>query len=322
MFELGNAYINQLIDDTKNKYYSDAVKIDMNNKNNTKVIIADYIKKNSVCLDVGCGVGYLGELLDKYKNAKVYGIDLDKKALEYADKRGCFERVYNFSITEYKGKGYDEFVNSGLKFDYIVFADVIEHVVDPVEILKFFCQFLNPKGKIIISLPNVAHFDIVRGLINGKFNYNHIGLLDNTHLRFYTKSSFREFIWQYNKVFNQKLMLKEIGKTIVEPEYIKDYPGMYEILNKNKEACVLQYVYELSIGNRNLVGGDVNQKNTFDELEAIVYENEKVRTEEKRLRARVMELEKGVDAIYKSKSWRMTRPLRGVSHIIKKIKRD
>lgn len=321
MFELGNAYVNQLIDDTKNKYYSDAVQIDMKDENNTKVIITNYIAKGSTCLDVGCGVGYLGELLHKHKNAKVYGVDLDKKALGYASKKGCFEGLYNFSITECKGNEYNKFVNSGLKFDYIIFADVVEHVVDPVALLKLFSQFLNSKGKIIISLPNVAHFDIVKGLIDRKFNYNHIGLLDNTHLRFYTRSSFEEFIGQFNEIYNRNFALKEIGKTIVEPGYIKEYPGMYEVLNKDKEACVLQYVYEISLRGGVKGANTPKQKKIFDELEAIISENTEARVERDQLRARVKELEKGVDEIYKSKSWKLTKPIRGASHIIEKIKR-
>lgn len=321
MFDLGNAYKNQLIDaNAENKYYSAKIDIDIKDKNNTKVIITDYIKKNSRCLDVGCGVGYLGELLYKHKNAEVYGVDLDKEALRYAAKKKCFKDLYNFSITDLKGKEFERFIDSKLKFDYIVFADVVEHVVDSEGLLLFFSKFLSPGGKIIISLPNVAHFDIVRGLVDAKFNYNHIGLLDNTHLRFYTKSSFREFIEQINEVRNQKFALKEIGKTIAEPDYLVNYPSMYKLLNKNKEACVLQYVWELSIGTK-MAASKREEKHTFDELEMSLGEALKNKTENERLRERVAELEKAIDKIYKSKSWLVTKPVRGASLIVKKIRK-
>lgn len=321
MFELGNAYKNQLIDQyAENKYYSENIKIDMKDKNNAKAIIANHINKNSVCLDVGCGVGYLGEILHKHRGAKVYGIDLDQKALEYATKKKCFEKLYNFSITDLKGEEYNKFVNARLKFDYIIFADVVEHVVDAEKLLRTFAKFLDDGGKMLISLPNVAHFDIIRGLINGKFNYSHIGLLDNTHLRFYTKSSFLELIQQINEIYNQNFVIKEIGRTIVKPEYLKEYPGMYKILNRDKEACVLQYIYEISIGKKGTSEQQVKEKNTFDEIEKIIENAERIQIEHDRLQARVLELEKGIDNIYKSKSWKITKPIRGITNISKKIK--
>lgn len=322
MFDLGNAWENQLIDYfPENKYYSASDKIDIHDKNNTKVIIANRVEKGATCLDVGCGVGYLGEILKEHRSAKVYGIDIDKKAVEYANKSGVFEKVYNFSVSERAGKEYDEFIKDDLKFDYIMFADVLEHVVNAEDLLMFFSKFLKKNGKILVSLPNVAHFDIVRGLINGEFNYNHIGLLDNTHLRFYTKSSFKQFIQQVNEVYKQNFLLKEIGRTIVEPEYIKNYPNMHEILDKKGEACVLQYVYEISVSEQKVKKTAMKKDVTFDELEQILNEAKITKAEKDKLSARVVELEKAIDDIYKSKSWKMTRPVRGAATLINKVRR-
>ena len=323
MFELGNAYKNQLLDGyTENKYYSTAIKVNMEDKNNTKVIIADYVKSKSVCLDVGCGAGYLGKVLHDHKKAKVYGIDVDKTALEYAAKTDCFVDLYNFSVTEKSGKEFKRFVGAKLKFDYIIFADILEHVINAEEVLMLFSKFLKPNGRIIVSLPNVAHFDIVRGLMDGKFNYNHIGLLDNTHLRFYTKSSFKEFIQQINEVLNQDYVVKEIGKTVLKPEYIKDYPNMYKLLNEKQEACVLQYVYEISVGGKGKRDNNTDNKNhTFNKLEELLAEREENLVKCKNLSGRVTELEKAIDKIYKSRSWRIMKPIRGVSKVIGKIKR-
>ena len=320
MFNLGNAYKNQLLENsTENKYYSASMKIDMSDNNNTKVIITNWIKKNSICLDVGCGAGYLGELLHDNKKAKMYGIDVDEAALEYAKVKNCFTDLYHFSITDPKGKDYQKFLSAKIKFDYVIFADVLEHVVSADELLVFFSKFLKPNGKIIISLPNIAHFDIVRGLMNGKFNYNHIGLLDNTHLRFYTRSSFEEFIQQINVVYKKEYVLKEIGRTIAEPDYLDNYDNLYKLLNKNGSACVLQYVYELSVEGENGRSGEaVKERCTFDELEQLLVEGRRKNTEVKELNKRIVELENAIDEIYRSRSWRITKPIRSISSILKK----
>lgn len=320
MFELGNAYKNQLLDAyAENKYYSASTKIDMNDENNTKVIITERVKRNSVCLDVGCGVGYLGEVLCNYKGAKVYGIDIDEAALQCARSKNCFTDLYCFSVTDPKGADYERFIDADCKFDYIIFADILEHVVNAEELLLFYSKRLKQKGKIIISLPNIAHFDVVRGLVDGKFNYNHIGLLDNTHLRFYTRSSFEEFIQQINEVYGKYFRIREIGKTIAKPDYLDKYKNTYELLNKNDDACVLQYVYEMSIGKGIEKSESADEGGqVFDELERLLADGKKRKAEMKRMNKRIVELEEAIDEIYHSRSWRMTKPIRGISAIIRK----
>ena len=246
MFNLGNAEKNFLVSKNENnKYYDESIKIDINDTNNTHAIIAKYVKDKTVCLDVGCGAGYTGLLLKNDKKCSVYGIDIDKEALKIAKKKKVYEDVYNFSVTDYKSNKYLEFFQNTLKFDYIIFADVLEHVVDPGELIYRFSKKLNAGGKILISIPNVAHMDICTNIINRTFNYNKIGILDNTHLRFFTKSSFLEMIDGINSVYNSNFAVRIIGKTIVNPPRIDLYPNLYKILNQDEEFCVLQYVYEI-----------------------------------------------------------------------------
>lgn len=315
MFPLGNAKKNQLVNrHTENKYYDTGYVVDINNKGDAKSFIAGYIGKDKVCLDVGCGAGLLGEALKKYKNADVYGIELDKKALDYARKTNSYKGLYNFSVTELEGKEYDKFVKAGIKFDYIIFADLLEHVISPENVLIPFSKFLKPNGKILVSLPNVAHLDIVKGLINRNFNYNQVGLLDNTHLRFYTKKSFRQFIEQINDVFDQNFAVKEIGKIAADPEYTALYPNIYGILNKDGEVNVLQYLYEISIDKKNKKIKEEKEEKYFEEIEKLL----KQRNE---LEARVGVLEQELTEVYASTSWKITKPLREGAAVLKKNKK-
>jgi SAM-dependent methyltransferase len=77
------------------------------------------------------------------------------------------------------------------KFEFIVFADVLEHLQDPGAVLESCHGLLKPKGKIIISIPNIAHFSTRATLLFGQWNYTDRGILDRIHLRFFTKKSFR-----------------------------------------------------------------------------------------------------------------------------------
>ena len=311
MFELGNALKNQLIDEhAENKYYNPNYELDMHDNNDSRSLIANYIRKNAKCLDVGCGAGYLGKALFKYKKADVYGIELDKEAAKYASKGHGYVDVYNFSITERAGKEFDKFIRADLKFDYIIFADILEHIISLDDALLFFSKFLKPNGRILVSLPNVAHLDVVRGLINGDFNYNHIGLLDNTHLRFFTERSFEQFIEQINEIFGQNFAIKVINKTMAMPNYIERYPNFYKILNHSGEACVLQFIYEISIEKKSS-NGSVKRNRKKDYFAEI----------EERLRQRD-ELKREVKDLRESTSWKITKPIRKISAMIKDIKKS
>ena len=313
VFPIGMQQRNQLIDeDSENKYYGVDYRVDIKNSNDSKAILANHIRKNTRCLDVGCGVGYLGEALSKYKNTETYGIELDKKAVEYARKDEKYVDVYNFSVTERKGKEFNRFADSKLKFDYIVFADILEHVILPEDVILFFSNYLKPGGKILVSLPNVAHFDIIRGLTNKKFNYGHSGLLDNTHLRFFTKSSFKQFVGQMNDVFGQNFAVKEIGKTVAVPD-LEPYSHLYKILDQDGEACVLQFIYEISIDKKKReTAKEVREIQYFEEIEGLLEQKDM-------LEEKIEALEHELSDVYSSISWKMTKPLRDGAAVFKKV---
>lgn len=127
-------------------------------------------------LDVGTASGYLGEVWKK-SGHHVTGVEFDPAAVAKAK-----ENYHAFQIADietYDFPYHDE-------FDYIVFADVLEHLRDPAAVLRRCIPGLKESGKIIISLPNVANWVIRLGLLFGRFNYADRGILDRTHLRFFT----------------------------------------------------------------------------------------------------------------------------------------
>jgi len=138
-------------------------------------------------LDVGCAAGVMGGAL-KRQNPKreVVGLECDKKAAEEAG--GVLDKVFRADAERF-WPPYPEHY-----FDCIVYADVLEHMRDPLAALKRHKRLLAPHGVMVMSIPNVRHFSVVGGLLEGRWQYRDEGLLDRAHLRFFTLTEIREML--------------------------------------------------------------------------------------------------------------------------------
>lgn len=141
------------------------------------------IPPKSKVLDVGCNTGKLGKELKKRKDCVVLGIDLFEESLEIAKTR--LDNVKKIDLEKYEKPFQD-------KFDVIVFADVLEHLRYPEKTLKIYKGMLNEEGFIIASIPNIANIKIRFSLLLGKWNYQESGILDKSHLRFFTKKTMKD----------------------------------------------------------------------------------------------------------------------------------
>ena len=81
-------------------------------------------------------------------------------------------------------------------FDYIILADIVEHLRDPWDFLKKVRRFLKQDGRVIVSIPNVCHVTNLWNMLHGNWEYKEAGILDRTHLRFFTKKSFSRYLEQ------------------------------------------------------------------------------------------------------------------------------
>jgi methionine biosynthesis protein MetW len=150
-------------------------------------IIFQLIDGGLKVLDVGCGTGRLGEKLRLEKNCYVVGVEEDYQAVSLAKSRlddVVVADVERLSTLPYPKK----------YFDVTVFADVLEHLKRPEKALTFFKEYLKDDGYIIASIPNVANWTLRLKLLLGKWNYKERGLLDKTHLRFFTLKTTKELI--------------------------------------------------------------------------------------------------------------------------------
>ena len=154
-------------------------------KYSTHNVIQKMIGKNKLVLDIGCNEGYMAQISDN--SNKFYGIDYSKEVLKNAKK-------YYVDVSFYDLNNLKK-IPWNIKFDVIVFADVLEHVLFPDMVLSYFTnKYLKQTGKIIISLPNIANWQIRLNLLFGRFNYSESGILDKTHLHLYTFKTAKELI--------------------------------------------------------------------------------------------------------------------------------
>ena len=134
-------------------------------------------------LDVGCGFATTSEYLQKLGN-DVTGVESSEVACDVAATR--IGRVIRADLRT-ADLAHEQ-------FDTIIFADVLEHLPWPVGVLRRYLQWLAPGGSVIISLPNVGLWSVRLAHLAGRWEYEETGVLDRTHLRFFTRKSARWMI--------------------------------------------------------------------------------------------------------------------------------
>jgi SAM-dependent methyltransferase len=144
--------------------------------------LARAIGRPRTVLDVGCGRGLNGRIAHD-KGAYVVGIEQWEPSADAA--RARMDEVIGADIE------HDDSARAlgDRRFDLILFGDVLEHTRDPLAVMQRFLPFLEDGGHVVVSLPNVAAWTVRLGLLAGKFEYAESGILDETHLRFFTRAT-------------------------------------------------------------------------------------------------------------------------------------
>jgi 2-polyprenyl-3-methyl-5-hydroxy-6-metoxy-1,4-benzoquinol methylase len=156
--------------------------IDLDQPNSSHTMVIEMVGRDRRVLDVGCATGAVAQVL-RDRGCAVTGIELDAQAAEQA--RPHLERLVVGSVDEL-----DLEAELGrATFDAIILGDVLEHLADPVSVLQRLTGLLAPEGEVVASIPNVAHGAVRLALLTGRFEYTDVGLLDRTHLRFFTRRS-------------------------------------------------------------------------------------------------------------------------------------
>lgn len=155
-----------------------------NNRNDMLAFIPTGARR---ILEIGCGSGEFGAAIKRRGEVEIVGVELVESAAAMA--RQHLDQVITADIQ------FQDLDLPGQSFDCLVCNDVLEHLVDPWSALARLRHFIKPDGCLVTSIPNVRHHKVVRRLLwPGEWRYEDEGILDRTHLRFFTRASARALI--------------------------------------------------------------------------------------------------------------------------------
>jgi len=314
----------------------------------THAMVLELVEPGARVLEFGCATGYMSQALRDRRGATVVGVELDAEAAQLA-------AAYTERVLVGDAEELDLEAELGAeRFDAVVFADVLEHLRDPAALLKRVRPLVAENGVVIASIPNVAHASVRLALLGGSFRYRERGLLDESHLRFFTREGVQDLFESSGYLITQWQRRRlEVEETeIPVPRGIPDEARTWA--TGDPEATTYQFVVcavpsepgpQLHAWRTKL--GEARTE--LDQLRPLAAEVEVLRAEVEELRplrGAVEELEAlrrahevlqrrlvaeraafadGIaaveDGVYGSRSWRYTEPVRRLLRTFRKPQR-
>ena len=175
-------------------------------------------------LELGTAVGSMTRVMKEHYGCRIAGIEMDPDMAEQA-RPYCDRLVLgDLESLDWSATFGEE------RFEVVVAADVLEHLRDPWTCLRAAREYLRPDGALVVSVPNIAHTAVLAQLLVGRFPYSEKGLLDRTHLRFFTRSDLEDMLlatgflpitWERNEVGVPETELG--GAWWALPQRLRDY---------------------------------------------------------------------------------------------------
>lgn len=187
-------------------------------------------------LELGCATGFMSRVL-RERGCRVTAIEVDETAAAKAAE--VCERIV---VGDAEQLDFPRELGE-TRFDVILAAEFLEHLKEPVALLRALREFLRPDGYVVASVPNVAHGSVRLALLGGRFPYSELGLLDRTHLRFFTRETMEAMFEDAGFAIGH---LARQPKRIEESEIRYDGAavpaGLLEMLGRDPEALTYQFV--------------------------------------------------------------------------------
>ena len=186
-------------------------------------------------LEFGCATGYMSEVLKSRLGCTVVGIEIDRDAAALAEQHAERVIVGDAETIDYAAE------LAGEQFDVVMFADVLEHLKEPADVLRRVRPFIAENGILVASIPNIAHASVRLALLGGEFRYREWGLLDDTHLRFFTRASIQDLFEETGYVVTHWLRQRlDVGETEIKVPQVPE--AVREWLASDPEATTYQFV--------------------------------------------------------------------------------
>lgn len=203
-------------------------RIDKEKDNSAYTKAMQFVPDGSKVLELGCNEGYFSKTL-KDKGCHVTGVEI----LEEAGKKAA-KICDAFIQGDLDASGWAQGLKDG-SFDTIVAMDVLEHLRWPEKVLKETRRLLSSEGQLVLSIPNIAHASVILELLQGRFDYRSLGILDKTHLHFYTLQSLKSLLGSTGYGIEA---VKGIEFGVPLEEYRKVFPSI-----EKDELHVLQNIF-------------------------------------------------------------------------------
>ena len=192
---------------------------------------------NKNVLEIGTSTGYISKILKDRENT-VTGIEIDPEAGLIA-QNVCDRMI----IGDVETLDFDTTFELQ-SFDVILCGDVLEHLKNPTSVLKKFHKILRPDGYLVVSLPNFFHGDVLLNLLNGDFHYTSIGLLDETHLRFFgQKNIYQLFADCGYGISDFTTTNRDVGTTELKVDDQKIPRNLFTFIKSLPNSTVYQYLF-------------------------------------------------------------------------------
>jgi 2-polyprenyl-3-methyl-5-hydroxy-6-metoxy-1,4-benzoquinol methylase len=200
--------------------------------------ILPYLLKNQQVLEIGPGEGEMTRYLSEELHCTTTIVEYDRSLAEKAGQWAAHTVIADLEQPLWL----ENLANTA--FDTIILADVLEHLRDPWRVLQQATTLLKPDGQLLISIPNVGHNVVLMHLLQDRFTYQPTGILDNTHLRFFTREGIDDLIAKAG------LTPTHLSVNTVAPQHTEmpisyhEFPlcvGWY--LARRRYGHVLQFVY-------------------------------------------------------------------------------
>lgn len=174
-------------------------------------------------LEIGCAAGgTLLEIKNRNPKVKLFGIEINPNSAKISSS---FGRIENADVEKFFPEDWHE------KFDYIICGDVIEHLINPWSALKNIREMLKPSGHLLASIPNIIHISVVSSFLHGFWKYEDAGILDRTHLRFFTLDSIKTMLLETRLMGN--VISKPINISDELNRLAKEFSSRFNILSYN-----------------------------------------------------------------------------------------
>jgi 2-polyprenyl-3-methyl-5-hydroxy-6-metoxy-1,4-benzoquinol methylase len=220
--------------------------LDMKTDNSVSQILR-YIRPDSDVLEIACAHGRMTKYLRETLGCRVSIVERDGEAAQAAAPFASDATLVGRELGDLEKDGWHNYLRKNRhSFDYIIFADILEHLAHPDRVLTQAIEFLRPEGSIWISVPNLAHNSVLIELLHDRFDYRSVGLLDTTHIHFFSEQSLLKMVWTADLRIARRLdPIQWISRT----EFKNSYEGLpwavAAFLRTRRNGEVYQFVWEL-----------------------------------------------------------------------------